>query len=106
MSGSAVASFARARPVVPSFAQPRYVRFAGAVGEAVTLVLWEVSGTLEFPVGVVEIEVGVEEVRVEVVEVMLELMVEKFPTFLRSPNKLMYAPSPPQYSLKSPLQRY
>ena len=67
--------------------------------------LVEVMVTLEFPAVVVETEAEAED-EVKVVEVRLVVIVEIFPTFLRSPNKLIYAPSPPQYSLKSPLQRY
>lgn len=67
--------------------------------------LVDVMVMLEFPAVVVETEAEAED-EVKVVEVRLVVIVEIFPTFLRSPNKLIYAPSPPQYSLKSPLQRY
>lgn len=108
MSELSVKSLERARAVVPSFAQPRYLRFGSVVGLAE--VLDDVEVMLEFPVAVAMVVVIIVEAEVEVVDVV-ELMVidveDRFRlTLRRSMNRLMYAPSPPQYCLKSPLQRY
>ena len=109
MSELSVKSLERARAVVPSFAQPRYLRFGSVVGLAEALD--DVEVMLEFPVAVaLVVVVIIVEAEVEVVDVV-ELMVidveDRFRlTLRRSVNRLMYAPSPPQYCLKSPLQRY
>ena len=101
----AVKSLERARPLAPSFAHPRYLRFGGVVGLAEVLDDVEVEVVVELPVLVIEIELEVE--LVDVVEIMVVDIVDKFRlTLRRSANRLMYAPSPPQYCLKSPLQRY